>query len=68
MGDFFSSLAFLVKKSGKRAAGSVHTNLTLLQKREKTEGKLGRYVKDVFERMDFRGGRRFLEDRFSPDM
>ena len=23
-------------------------------KREKTEGKLGRYVKDVFERMDFR--------------
>ena len=56
MGDFFSSLAFLVKKSGKRAAGSVQTNLTLFRKREKTEGKLGRYVKDVFERMDFGGG------------
>ena len=54
MGDFFSSLAFLVRKSGKRAAGSGHTNLALSQKREKTEGKLGRYVKDVFERMDFR--------------
>ena len=59
-GVFFSSLAFLVKKSGKRAAGSVHTNLTLFQKREKTEGKLGRYVKDVFERMDFRGRETFL--------
>ena len=48
--------------SSKRAAGSGHTNLTLFQKREKTEGKLGRYVKGVFERMDFprkirRGGR-----------
>ena len=56
MRDFFSSLAFLVKKSGKRAAGSGHTNLTRFQKREKTEGKLGRCVKDVFERVDFRGG------------
>ena len=56
MGNFFSRLAFLFKKSGKRAAGSGHTNLTLSQEREKTEGKLGRYVKDVFERMDFRGG------------
>ena len=60
MGYFFSSLAFLVKKSGKRAAGSVLTNLTLFQKREKTEGKLRRYVKDVFERMDFRGGETFF--------
>ena len=42
MGDFFSSLAFLVKNSGKRAADSGHINLTLFQKREKTEGKLGR--------------------------
>ena len=53
MGDSFSSLAFSVKKSGKRAAGSGHINLTLFQKRDKTEGKLGRDVKDVFERMDF---------------
>ena len=52
MEDFFSSMAFLVKRSGKRAAGSGHTNLTLFQKREKTEGKLGRYVKDVFERVE----------------
>ena len=41
-GGFFSSLAFLVKKSGKRAAGSGHINLTLFKKREKTEGKVGR--------------------------
>ena len=40
----------MVKKSGKRAKGNGHTNLTLFQKREKTEGKLGRDVKDVFER------------------
>ena len=46
-------MAFLFKKSGKLATGSVHTNLTLFQKRGKTERKLGRYVKDVFERMDF---------------
>ena len=39
--------------SSKPAAGSAHTNLTLFQKREKTEGKLGRYVKGVFEKMDF---------------
>ena len=39
--------------SSKRAAGCGHTNMTLFQKREKTEGKLGRYVKGVFERMDF---------------
>ena len=55
-GNFFSSLSFLVKKSGKRATGSGHTNLILFQKRGKTEGRLGRYVKDVFERMDFMGG------------
>ena len=40
----------MVKKSGKRAKGNGHTNLTLFQKREKTEGKLGRDVKYVFER------------------
>ena len=54
--DFLSSLAFLFKKSGKRAASSGHTNLTLFQKIDKTERKLGRYVKDVFERMYFRRG------------
>ena len=69
MGDFFSSMAFLFKKSGKRATGSVHTNLTLFQKRGKTERKLGRYVKDVFERMDFprkirRGGGRTCKRPF----
>ena len=41
MEDFFSSLAFLVRKSAKRGAGSGHTNLTLFQKREKTEGNWG---------------------------
>ena len=50
IGDFFSSLAFVVKKSGKRAKGNGHTNLTLFQKREKSERKLGRDVKYVFER------------------
>ena len=50
-----ASLSILTVHLGcsKRAAGSGHTNLTLFQKREKTEGKLGRYVKGVFERMDF---------------
>ena len=42
MGNFFSSLALFIKNSGKRAEGSGHTNLTLFQKREKTEGELGR--------------------------
>ena len=45
----------MVKKSGKRAKGNGHTNLTFFQKREKTEGKLGRDVKDVFERGGERG-------------
>ena len=54
--DFLSSLAFLFKKSGKRAASSGHTNLTLFKKIDKTERKLGRYVIYVFERMYFRRG------------
>ena len=54
--DFLSSLAFLFKKNGKRAASSSHTNLTLFQKIDKTERKLGRYVIYVFKRMYFRRG------------
>ena len=45
----------MVKKSGKRAKGNGHTNLTLFQKREKTERKLGRDVKDVFGRGGWKG-------------
>ena len=41
-GGFFLESGLFGQKSGKRAGGSGHINLTLFQKREKTEGKWGR--------------------------